>query len=324
MNDIELIAIGDTATDVFMELKDASLLHRPKKRGDELCVRFADKIAVESMKEIEGVGNAANVAIGASRLGVKAGLWTILGNDDDAKRIKEIFSKEKINQSFVEADKKKRTNFSVVLSYRAERTILVYHAPRNYRFPKVPTAKIIYFTSMGRGWEKTVPALFRYLKKTGAFLAFNPGTHQLKADASLLKQIIAKSYVVFANKEEVMKILGIKKGSTQLLLNGLMEIGPEMAIITDGNNGAVAANKKDSFMMPIVPAPIVERTGCGDAFAAGVLAALLKKKGLNEALGWGARNAASVIRFIGSREGLLTEDQMKELVKKETVQAQVI
>lgn len=314
----DLISVGDTTTDVFIHLKDASVLRRPKKRGDALCMRFGDKIAVESVKEIDGVGNASNVAVGSSRLGLKTGIWTILGNDDNAERIvKNVFEKEKVDLVCASKDKKHRTNFSVVLNFKAERTILVYHAPRVYKWPKgLPSAKWLYFTSMGEGWEKTIPGLKKYHKETGTKIAFNPGTYQLRSSSDVLRKVLVETSTLFINREEAIKISGLKSGSIKLLLTEIQKAGPKTVVITDGDKGAFAVSAEEFLHMPILPAPIVERTGCGDSFATGFLAALSNEQTFSDALVWGAINSSSVIQFVGAREGLMTKEQIKEQVSK--------
>lgn len=316
--EFDLIALGDTTTDVFLGLKDASVVNRPKERGQELCVRYADKIGVEGKKEIEGVGNAANVAVGCARLGLKTSLWTILGNDDDAKRIaKDVFPKEGVSDRFIEFDAQKRTNYSVILSYQAERTILVYHAPRTYKFPELSSAAWVYFTSMGEGWESVIPDLKKYVTENSIKLAFNPGTYQLMPKSlPALKEVLSFSKIVFLNFEEAMKILETDKKVINNLLEGIQKLGPKTVVITDGKKGAFAKSESGMFFAPTTPGRPIERTGSGDSFATAVLSALFYGKELPEALLWGSVNAASVIQFIGSREGLLTKQEMKKKVAK--------
>lgn len=322
----DLISVGDTTTDVFIRLNDASVLKRPKKRGDALCVRFADKIAVADVKGIDGVGNAANVAVGSSRLGLKTGIWTILGNDDNADRIAtDVFEKEKVDQICASRDKKHRTNFSVVLNFKAERTILVYHAPRVYKWPKdLPSVKWLYFTSMGEGWEKVIPGLKKYCRETGIKIAFNPGTYQLRSSTETLRKVLAETSVLFVNHEEAEKISGIKGESIKLLLTEIQKLGPKTVVITDGDKGAFAVFENEFLHMPILPVPIVERTGCGDSFAAGFLTALSGGQTFSDALVWGAINSSSVIQFVGAREGLITKERMNELFAKVTIKPEKI
>lgn len=323
---LDLLTIGDTTTDVFMGLKDAAVIKRPEKRGDKLCLRFGDKIAVESVQEIEGVGNAANVAVGSSRLGLKTGIWTILGNDDDGQRIaKNVFEKEGINCDAVLFDKKERTNYSLVLTYNAERTILSYHAPRVYEWPQnLPATDWVYFTSLGKGWEKIVPGFLDYVIRTGCNVAFNPGSIQLLSGSDVLQKILAVTKVLFVNREEAEKISGCKTESMKELLMKTKETGPANVVITDGVNGAQALLNDQYWVMPVLPTTVVERTGCGDSFAAGFLAAIMADKSEEEALFWGATNASSVIRYVGSHEGLLTKTKLVEELSKTDIKPQKI
>lgn len=321
---LDLLVIGDTTTDVFMGLKDASILKRPEKRGDKLCLRFGDKIAVENVQEIEGVGNAANVAVGASRLGLKTGIWTILGNDDDGQRIvTDVFAKEAVFTENVSFDEKERTNYSLVLMYNAERTILSYHAPRVYTWPQnMPEANWVYFTSLGAGWGKIVPDFLEYVNRTGCKVAFNPGTMQLRSTTDDLKKILAVTDTLFVNREEAEKISACKTEAMKELLLKTKEAGPKNVVLTDGVNGAYALLDGNFWTMPVLPTTVVERTGCGDSFATAFIVAISLGKNEEEALSWGAINASSVIRYVGSREGLLTRDALLEELEKQTIKAQ--
>ncbi|MDO8512522.1 MAG: carbohydrate kinase family protein [bacterium] len=323
---LDLLAIGDTTTDVFMGLKDASVIKQPEKRGDKLCLRFGDKIAVESVQEIEGVGNAANVAVGASRLGLKTGIWTILGNDDDGQRIvSNVFEKEGVLSENVIFDQKERTNYSLVLTYNAERTILSYHAPRVYEWPQnMPEAKWVYFTSLGQNWEKIIPDFLNYVQQIGCKVAFNPGSMQLRSKPEDLKNVLSVTDTLFVNREEAEKICGCKTDSMKELLIKTKETGPKNVVITDGVNGAHALLNEVYWTMPVLPTTVLERTGCGDSFATGFLAALIFGKSDDEALLWGAENASSVISYVGSRAGLLKRDVLLQNLEKQTIKAQKI
>jgi len=323
---LDLLVIGDTTTDVFMGLKDATVMKRPEKRGDKLCLRFGDKIAVESVQEIEGVGNATNVAVGASRLGLKTGIWTILGNDDDGQRImSDVFKKEGVSIENVVFDEKERTNYSLVLVYNAERTILSYHAPRVYIWPEnFPQVGWVYFTSLGKGWEKIIPDFLEYVQRTGCKVAFNPGSLQLRSKPEDLKKIISVTDTLFVNREEAEKICECKIESMKELLVKTRAEGPKNVVITDGVNGAHALLGGIYWTMPVLPTTVIERTGCGDSFATGFLSALISDKSAEEALLWGAVNASSVIKFVGSREGLLNRDALLQSLEKQIIKAQRI
>ncbi len=86
--------------------------------------------------------------------------------------------------------------------------------------------------------------------------------------------------------------------------------------MTDSKNGSWAFDGKACFHCPVFPAKRVEATGAGDAFATGVLSALLSGHDLSEGLRWGSVNAASVIEYVGPTKGLLTTAQIKSRLEQ--------
>ncbi|VVC00488.1 putative sugar kinase [uncultured archaeon] len=59
---------------------------------------------------------------------------------------------------------------------------------------------------------------------------------------------------------------------------------------------------------------VVDVTGAGDAFGSGFTAAIIKGKGIEEALRWGTANASSVVTMLGTKNILLTEKGIKEFI----------
>jgi sugar/nucleoside kinase (ribokinase family) len=313
----DIISIGDSTTDVFLELMEADVVCGEKEKECLLCFDYAGKIPVKKATEIDAVGNAANNAVGSARLGLNVGIWTMLGKDTNGRQALDLFHAENVLTEFVEEDQKKGTNYSVVLNYQAERSILVYHNDRDYQFPKLPKANWVYLTSMGHGWEKIIANLLDYVELTGAKLAFNPGTHQLNSGLETMKPLLAKSELFILNIEEAQKILNTKD-DVKILLNKLAVLGPKNVVLTDGQNGSYAWQGGKMWQVPIYPdlGPVVERTGCGDSYATATVAALHYGRPLQEALKWGAVNARMVVQYIGAREGLQTREQIEKTIQE--------
>jgi len=122
--------------------------------------------------------------------------------------------------------------------------------------------------------------------------------------------------VLFVNREEAAKLLGLEVTDIKALLVGLQKMGPKVVVITDGPAGTYAYDGGKFWHMPIVEAPVVERTGAGDAFGSGFLGAYMQGKPLDECLKWGTVNSASVLGYIGPQAGLLTADKMPEWQEK--------
>lgn len=313
----DVISIGDATLDHFMQIDDVSVdcLHKTTSKGVcMLCFRFADKIAVESLKKVIG-GNAANHAVGAARLGFKPAYFTILGDDDTGMLIKKMLRKEKVSTKFVTHAKGEETNFSVVLNHDSERTILVYHVHRNYTLPKLDKSRWMYYTSAGPGHEVMNKPLVEHVKKHNIKLGYNPGTHQLKSGLAEMGQVIKVTECIFINKEEAQEIVG-DFNSFKRLLQELHKMGVKNPIITDGPKGAYTYDGKTFLKIATTPTKVIERTGAGDSFAVAYVAARMAKHDIPTALRWGTMNSASVIQFIGPEEGLLNRAGIKKWLTK--------
>lgn len=310
----DIISVGDATLDVFVNLQEASVLCNLQKDMCQLCLSYADKIPVEKVQRLIG-GNAANNAVGSSRLGLKAAFYSIVGNDETGRNIMETVCDAKVSCEYMQIDKKQESNYSVVLNYKGERTILVYHIDRTYKMPKFKPTKWFYLTSMGKNHMDFHMELLAHIKKTGAQLGFNPGTHQLKQGLEKLKPLLAETSILFVNKEEAQRLVGQIVDMKELIVT-MKRVGPKIVVITDGGQGSYAYDGVDFWKCGVTKTPVIERTGAGDSFATAFLAATIQGKKIPEALHWGTMNSASVITKVGPQEGLLTKQQIQTWLKK--------
>ena len=137
----------------------------------------------------------------------------------------------------------------------------------------------------------------------------------MKAGLKKLAPIVRLSTVFFVNREEAETLLK-RRADVKQLLRLLGKLGPKIAVITDGPKGSYSFDGSTFLFLPVFPAKVVERTGTGDAYSTGFLAALASGKSVGEAMRWGTFNSASVLQHIGAREGLLTKAAMSGFVKK--------
>lgn len=314
----DLISIGDCAVDAFMFISDAQVLCDIDKSSCKMCVSFADKVPVDKFA-LCSAGNANNNAVGSARLGLKTAIYTEVGNDSFGKIVVDTFRDEKVALDFVNLNKDSATNLHSVISFKGERTIFVYHEPRKYSLPKFEEAPTwIYYTSLSAGFEKVQAELVEYLKANPQIkVGFNPATFHLKAGLEHLRDILACTYVLFVNKEEAKRLLGILESDTIGVMDlhkKIVELGPKVTVITDGPNGSSVYDGKDYYQLGLYDVPIVDRTGVGDSFATAFIAALFYGKDIPEALKWATLNAAGVIQVIGPQEGLQTKAQIEQVL----------
>lgn len=320
----DIITIGDTTTDIFLEVDKATRLAGVDRENNRLWFNYASKIPVKYAHQAAGVGNAANVAVGTARLGLKTAIYTIIGKDDAGKEIQKQFRKEKIAQPYVRVDSRKDTNVSIVIDYKADRTILVHHQECVYKLPRWPRPKWIYFSSICGNHDQFNQELRAYVVKNNAKLGFNPGSMQLRLGARRLKLILSVAEVVFVNVQEAEQITR-RTSNIKTLLKLMKRTGPRMVAITDGRKGSYCYDGERMYQIGIIDLPVVERTGCGDAYASGFLSALAYGLGVTEAMRWGSVNGAHEATKLGSQTGLLNRKRLELFLRQHSkFQPQVI
>ncbi len=312
----DLVAIGDATMDVFVQIDDANVMCDIHKEHCKLCLNYADKIAAKQVDFIIG-GNALNAAVGARRLGLSSAFLSSIGHDETGHQIKKVMEKEGVSSEYLMVVKDQPSNYSVVINFQGERTILVHHVPRDYVWNVKMAPKWFYVTSTGEGFEKLYDEVVKMVHQTHTFVAFNPGTHQLKKGLAALKPMLAVTTILFLNKEESAELLGLKEIPTvKKLLEGLQKLGPEKVVITDGKDGSYAFDGVDMYQLGIYDGPIVERTGAGDSFATAFTVAIHEGKSVPEAMEWGNANSTSVVGKVGPEAGLLDQRGLEALIAK--------
>jgi ribokinase len=314
---IDLLAIGDIATEPFIKIKEAEA--KCDKEGDhcKLCINYGGKIPYESALICRAVGNSSNVSVSASRLGLNSYLMSYVGNDDTGKGDIEQLHFEKVKTDYITTVNGLESNHHYVLWYGVERTILVKHTEFPYSFPKdLPEPKWIYLSSLASNSLSYHYEILEYLKNhPNVSLAFQPGTFQIRFGVEALKDIYKRTNVFLCNHDEAKRILKTEENDIVKLLKMIYELGPKIIVITDGEDGSYAFNGKDAFYMKAFKQTTIESTGAGDAFSAAFVVALLLGKKIPEALMWGSANASSVVSYVGPHKGLMTREQLENYIK---------
>src|SRR3989344_490004 len=98
---MEFIAIGDTVVDEFINLREARVSCTINNEACTISMRWGDKIPYESAEMVVAVGNAANAAVAAARLGLSTGFISNVGKDSYGEQIIAALGKEGINTSYI-------------------------------------------------------------------------------------------------------------------------------------------------------------------------------------------------------------------------------
>ena len=311
----DFVAIGDIVVEPFIKLEVGEIKDGP--HGKELDLPYGTKIPYESETFVAGVGNSANAAVSASRLGLKTALVSFIGDDNNGILCLDVLKKEKVSTDFIVTEKGKLTNHHFVLWEGDDRTILVKHEDFSYTLPSIGEPAWVYLSSLSEKSKDFHHEIATYLMGRPAIkLAFQPGTFQMKLGLEELKDIYSRTNVLCVNKEEAQSILQTEAVDIKILLTEMSKLINGIMIITDGPHGSYMMENSIAYQVPIYPdiAPAIERTGAGDAFFSTFVAYLAKGLTAQEALKRAPINSMSVVEKIGAQEGLLSHEKIEELL----------
>ncbi len=322
-NQPDVISVGDIVTDVFIKLEDdQAKVYTDNEQHNWLAMPFGTKLPYDTVETIKGVGNAANAAVAFARLGLASAYAANVGDDSIGREMIDALHSNQVDSRFVRINPGKISNVHYVLRYQVERTILIKHEAYDYHWPHLRPDEIpkwIYLSSVSQHAMAYHDQIADWLDQNPQVkLAFQPGTFQMEAGVERLKRIYAHSDVIIVNREEATKITNGNWEDYHDLLNRLHGLGAKIAVITDGPNGAVASDQNQILKMPLYPdpAPPLERTGAGDAFASTFVAALIRGNNIAGALQWAPINSMNVVQHVGAQEGLLNEAEIEQFLAK--------
>ncbi len=312
----DIVSIGDTTIDSFIELEEASVHCNVNHADCQLCMSYANKIPYQNLTVLPA-GNSTNNAVGSARLGMKNAFVTSVGDDEQGRMIIRELKSENIDTQYIKVNPGVRTNAHFVLVYQGERTILIKHNKFNYNLPNNLNAKWIYFSSMAQGTEHFHDQFGKFLKahpKTR--VSFNPGTFQMRMGTKKLKDIYDRTELLFLNREEAQLVTKIESRDIKKLSAGMHRLGAKIAVITDGREGSYASDGKQIWFLDHYQGPRIEATGAGDAYGTAFTAAIHYGKSVPEAMLWGTINGGNVVLHVGPHEGLQTVQQIEAYIKK--------
>lgn len=309
----DIISIGDPTIDTFLIIHDIEIKNIDGHK--KAILSWGDKLPVDKFFRTVA-GNAANNAVGSSRLGLTTGFYCVVAHDTGGREIVHKMEKEGVSIRFIVKNDKHPTNASTVISYEGERTILVYHEHRKYKLPVLAHSSWVYLTSMGQGFEKIYKDLCKYIDKYNVKLGFNPGTFQLRAGVKVNMPILERTDLLSVNVEEAQSWVGECGRDPEKLCKELMKLGVKAVALTDGRKGAYSYSKEGFYYIEEYPGPRIEATGAGDAFTTAYIAALSHGQPHKEALRWGPMNAGSVVQQVGPQAGLLKHHEMQAELKR--------
>jgi len=317
----DVITVGSAFQDVYVFSKKFRIVQDELAvTGRSECFAFGTKIELDDIL-FEIGGGATNAAYTLKRQGLRVGCITRIGEDAAGKEVRAFLKQSRIADLSI-IDSKKRTAHSVVfLGNGGERTILVYRGAshdfktRDVLLSKLKNSKWIYLSSLA-GNVALMQKIVTFAKKNSIQIAINPGKREIRQNKQRLLSILKHAAIVSLNREEAALLTNRPYYNINGILQDLDACCKGIVLITEGSSGSFVALNGQKYRGIIKPVRAVDTTGAGDAFTSGFIAGYIRSKGnIKKALILASNNAASVIKAIGAKHGLLSGPRYKKTVQ---------
>ncbi len=303
----DCITIGGATADFFAKSNSFSIT------PDFLQIPISSKSEINNGVICSG-GGATNAAVSMSRLGLKTTCVSLVGNDILRKFILNDFKKNNVDSSFLIKEKGGVTDYSIVLvSPEGSRSILTNRGEtslkeENINWDLIKDTKWFYITSL-EGNLDLLEKIIGFAKENNIKVAFNPGNRELKKIKQLLPLLKHLDFLLL-NQTESEALTQLDHSHPEFF-NRLHTFGNTITAITNGRQGAHIFCPQGDYFSPIINTEPVDETGAGDAFGSTFVAATIIGLEAQDALFWSIKNSASVVSFLGAKEGLLHLEEIK-------------
>ncbi|MBI2098692.1 MAG: carbohydrate kinase family protein [Candidatus Wildermuthbacteria bacterium] len=310
----DVITIGSAVRDVFARTKDIKAIKDKKFAvGEAACFSLGSKLNLDEVNFSVG-GGAINTAVTFANQGYKVAAIAQVGDDPEGQHIRDKSDSYGIHCDFLSQDKNHFTSFSFILSLPdGSRTVFRYKGASWYlKEENIPwmdlRAQWLYVNHMAGESHDVLPRLLKEAKDRGMQIAWNPGSTQLEKKNEL-QQLMSYADLFIVNQEEASKIVGIPYQKKKQIFKRLDELVHGRVIMTEGSKGVEVSDGKTLWsagVLPLDKSEIVDRTGAGDAFGSGFVAALMRKPtNIEYAIQFASANATGVLTEWGAAHGLL-------------------
>lgn len=264
-------------------------------------------------------GCASNVAIDLARLGVSSRVVGCIGDDPLGGFVRDQLAAEGVDAGGLVLAAGAPTSQTLVVNVRGEDRRFIHLIGANGRFTAqmlpidvIRCARSIYvggFFLMDAMDAGELAAVFRTAREARVHTLLDvvvPGPRDFESD---LRKVLPFTDFFLPNNDEAAAMTRLREPLDQA--RRFREWGARNVIVTSGARGCLFSSPEAEFAAEAFDVPFVDGTGGGDAFAAGLIAALLQGLDRRECVRWGAALGASCVQSSGATRGVFRRDQLE-------------
>ncbi len=263
-------------------------------------------------------GKGSNQAVAAARLGADVSFIGRVGEDVFAELAYEIWDAEGIDRRHVVRDAAVATGVAPILVEASGENMIVVVLGANKRLAKADidaardaiAGADALITQLETNLE-IVPYVLATAKEAGLTTILNPAPA-----APLSRETIALADYLTPNETELETLSGQAGGDLAAAARGLLTRADQRAIVTQGAAGALIVSDSESQLVPTYAVDVVDTTGAGDTFNAGLAVALAEGASLLEAARFANAAAALCVTKAGAAGSAPTRAEVEDLLRK--------
>lgn len=294
---LELLVVGDVDVDIYL--------------GVPRLPTFGEKVRGQHLGLRPG-GVAANVAVAAQRLGLRAGVHGVVGDDEHGRWTLGALEAEGVDTASLIVDPEATTFLCVVhLDESGEKALTL--ADTGCLFPRtdqldasaLASSELVHVAPFDL--DHAARAL-ELAKGAGARTSVDLEPGSIGRGLRDLEPLLVNVDVCFVNHHAAGLLAD--DGDLDTVLRELRERGPEIVVLTRGPEGAVVASSERVFPVPGRVVDVVDSTGAGDAFCAAFLHDLRRVGDPVAAARTAVVAGALACRGVGAQSAAPTRDEL--------------
>ena len=278
-------------------------------------------LALDAMVSRAG-GCTANVAIDLARQDMPVDVVGCLGRDAPAGVVLSQFQDHGIGIEYMAYTDEYPTSQTVILLVEGEdrRYLHIFGANQAFRIGQIDRDWVEGLKVFYLGGLFAMPAvdmdelldLLKFCRAHQVATVIDVVIPQGVEAAGELPSLLPYIDYFLPNDDEARELTGQTEARDQV--RALLELGAHTVILTCGERGALAARGSDIWQCGVYPAEVVDPSGPGDAFAAGVLVGLERGWDMPELLRYSSALGSSATRAIGTTDGVFTAREAREFI----------
>ena len=154
--------------------------------------------------------------------------------------------------------------------------------------------------------------LLRLCRAKGVTTVVDIIAPQQVTDFNEFKSLLPLIDYFLPNNDEAEKITA--KTAVVDQIETMLGAGANTVVITQGSNGAIAARDDKLWRSGIYKMSARDPSGCGDAFATGIITGILRGWKMPQMLRYASALGASATRAIGTTDSLFTANEAESFV----------